>query len=689
MGKYYRSIFCYFISFLVVFLILVAPRVSVGDETKAGKETAKEKVIKLDDVVVRGEVIYENLEATSATVLTNEDITNRVFITPLDMVKLSPGISIRQYKQGGTAASFSMRGFTGCSHGSNVAIYLDGIPLNEGDGYADTNIVNPEEIERVELIKGPVSALYGNYASAGALAFYTKKKVDLNHMKLHYGAYNTYEANYVGGFSSEDKKWDHVYSMQTYHTDGYQDESDWDKMNAAARFTYHFSDALDSTFSIRGFNSDWDAPGYINQEEYDNDPTQAVSDVNGGGKDRVSAKLDFNYRITDESKILFQLWTYDQEFWRWYANDPEGEAAGSIIGNLRNFNRFVWGSGASYNFLGEIAGRELRLIAGVDYMNEDIERERWRLLAGSGREKGPKFWDYHIDMESLGFYTEMNYQVISPLRLILGARYDYFSGDLTDHLSNNQKDSMEDQNIFSPKGGFLLGFLDDRLEFFANYGEGFGLMPGFSEKAAFTQEHWDPQERIQYEVGVRTTPFDWFSGQLLGFRLKTDNDFVYDPVTDNYENIGETTREGIEAAVDFYALDYGYLHADYAYIDATYDKYSSGEKSYNGSTIRSIPDTVVNIELGYNPPEGIGGRLRYHYESEYYLDDANDYTSEAWDTVDAQAFYRFGHKNEYMIALDLVNLFDEKYADYVSGGEEKRYSPGLPLSVYATLTVDF
>jgi outer membrane receptor protein involved in Fe transport len=38
--------------------------------------------------------------------------------------------------------------------------------------------------------------------------------------------------------------------------------------------------------------------------------------------------------------------------------------------------------------------------------------------------------------------------------------------------------------------------------------------------------------------------------------------------------------------------------------------------------------------------------------------------SDGWDTVDAQGFYRFGNKNKYMIALDVVNLFDEKYADY-------------------------
>ena len=214
-------------------------------------------------------------------------------------------------------------------------------------------------------------------------------------------------------------------------------------------------------------------------------------------------------------------------------------------------------------------------------------------------------------------------------------------------------------------------------------------MAGFSENQMFTRKDWDPQERIQYEVGVRTRPFDWFSGQLVGFRLETDNDFIADPVTGDYENVGETTREGIELAVDFYAFDFGYLHCDYSYIDAEYDEYTSGGVSYDGNDIKQVPDTVANVEFGYNPPEGIGGKIRYRYESNYYLDDANLYTSDSWDTVEAQLFYRFGQKRKYMCMLDIINVFDEKYADYWSGGKTRTYSPGLPFSVYATFTVDF
>jgi iron complex outermembrane receptor protein len=666
--------------------------IGLAEENKADPQaptadSIADKAVTIEDVVVRGEAVNQDLEATSATALSNEDIVNRIYITPLDIVSLSPGVSISQYKQGGTAANFVMRGFTGNSHGANTAIFLDGIPLNEGDGYADTNIINPEEIERVELIKGPSSALYGNYASAGALAFYALKQVDHNHLKLSYGAYNTYEANFVGGVSNED--WDQVYSIQNYHTDGYQDNSDWDKQNAAARLTRRVTDRLDLRLSVRGFNSDWDSPGYISQAQFDDDPTQAVSETNGGGKDRVEGRLDAGYRLSAQSKVLFNVWGYDQQFWRWYASDPTGLAPDANVGNLRDFNRQVFGSGASYNFLGSLVGRELNLVAGVDYMFEDDDRERWYLLAGSGREKGPKYWDYNIKMNTLSFYGQGGYQVFDPLRVVLGARYDRFQGDLTDHLENDAEFSMKDRDALSPKAGLLLTLLDQRLDLFTNYGVGFALLPSFSEQAAFRQEDWEPQERTQYEAGLRVRPTEALAAELVAFRLLTDKDFIYNSVTDEYDNVGATTRDGIEVSLDYRFLNYAYLHADYGYVDAEYDSYVISGVDLNGKTLRGVPENIYNAEVGYTPPRGLGGRLRYHYEDGYYLDDANLYKSDAWDRFDAQASYRFGQKANYMVALEVVNLLDEKYADYTSGTTSKTYSPALPISVYGTFTIDF
>jgi len=673
--------------FLALIWVFAIPAPGWGEEPAPAKPGKKEDIVRIEEVVVRGEVTSKNLEVTSASILSHEDIVNRVYITPLDIAALAPGIKIDQYKQGGTASNFIMRGFSGNSHGPNTAIFLDGVPLNEGDGYADTNIINPYEIERVEVIKGPASALYGNYASAGVLAFYTKKQVDRNQITLQYGSHNTYEANFVGGFSTE--QWDHVYSIQAYHTDGYQDNSDWNKLNAATRITYRLTDDLSVRLSVRGFNSDWDAPGYISQEQFDSDPTKAVSETNGGSKKRISGRIDLDYQLTAHSKALFYFWSYDQEFKRWYANDPAGLAPDAVVGNLRVFDRFLYGTGASYNYLGQFLDRELRFTAGADLLVEDDTRKRWRLLAGTGREKGEMFWDYEIDMKTYSVYAEGGYQVVQPLRVILGARFDAFSGSMKDFLDDGNQFFMENQRIFSPKGGLILTLLQDRLDLFGNYSEGFALLPGFSEQAAFRQDHWDPQKRTQYELGMRARPVPWAMAEIVGFRLKTKKDFIYNSQTDEYENVGKTTRDGIEVKAGFYAFEYGYLQADYAYIDATYDQYEAGGVSFNGKTLQGVPEHIVNLEAGYAPPSGFGGRIRYHWEDGYYTDNANLFSSDSWYRVDAQASYRFGAKTKYMLALDAINLLDKKYADYTSGAANKTYSPALPLSVYLTLSVDF
>ena len=148
--------------------------------------------------------------------------------------------------------------------------------------------------------------------------------------------------------------------------------------------------------------------------------------------------------------------------------------------------------------------------------------------------------------------------------------------------------------------------------------------------------------------------------------------------------MGETTRDGIEAQVEFNAFDFGYLRADYAYVDATSD---NGVNA--GKTIVGVPENIYNAEAGYDPPTGLGGRLTYHYEDGYFLDDDNLYTSDSWNRLDAQICYRFGANARYIAALDVVNLLDNKYADYTSGTTSKIYSTGLPLSVYLTFTMDF
>ncbi len=655
-----------------------------GDKTTttAAEETTK-KTLKLDDVVVRGDTLREGLAATSATVLDNAEIVDRVYVTPLDMLKLSPGITINQYHQGGTAAAFQMRGFTSCSHGPDAAIFLDGIPLNETDGYADTNYIIPEEIERVEVVKGPASALYGNYASAGSVAFYTIKSGDFTRFKLQYGSFNTQDA--VAVIARKEGKLDQVYAAEVYHTDGYQDNSTWNKQNVAGRWTYALNDRLDATFSVRAFNSTWDSPGYIPQSVYDSNPSRSVSDVNGGKKKRGEARADARYKLSDNSKLMVYAWAHQQDFTRWYQNwISSSQKIGSNYGDERFFQREVMGTGVSYNYLGRVLERETRFVVGLDFMDEKENRERWNLVVGNGRNRGSKYQDFDITLYTTALYSELNYQIFKPLRLVVGGRYDMFSGELNERIPSGTYDRSGPE-IFSPKAALVYTLLKD-YEIFTGYGKGFALP---RDRDLWKRSYLDPAIRTQYEGGLRGRPVKWVDFGLTAWRLDTTDDFqakVDDPNT--LENAGTTRREGIEAEINLYPWKHVRLHLDYAYIDARYTDYFDGTAQRDGNRLTSVPENVFNAELSYEPELGLGGRLRYRWVSDWNVDAANTIKADGFQTVDAQVSYRFDKR--YRLALDIINLFDATYSEYVGyANNEKIYAPGDPLSAYLTLTIDW
>lgn len=183
--------------------------------------------------------------------------------------------------------------------------------------------------------------------------------------------------------------------------------------------------------------------------------------------------------------------------------------------------------------------------------------------------------------------------------------------------------------------------------------------------AAFKQENWDPQKRNQIEAGSRIRPNDWIMAELIAYQLKTSEDFI-ETVSGSgeFDNVGKTTRNGAELRLGLYAFEYGCFHADYGYTDAEYDEYQIDALSYSGKKLIGVPEHIVNLEAGYAPPDGLGGRLRYHWEAGYYADNENTQESEDWGRLDAQVSYLFGTERKYRVAFDIINLLDKKYADY-------------------------
>ena len=122
------------------------------------------------------------ISAASSSTIRNLDLDLRPMTAPNDILRVVPGLLTVQHQGGGKADQLFLRGFD-ADHGTDVAIYVDGVPVNmpshaHGQGYADLHWLIPEAVERIDVVKGPYDARFGDFATAGAVNLITRERFD-------------------------------------------------------------------------------------------------------------------------------------------------------------------------------------------------------------------------------------------------------------------------------------------------------------------------------------------------------------------------------------------------------------------------------------------------------------------------------------------------------------------------------
>ncbi len=139
--------------------------------------------------------------AASSKAVRDFDLKVRPVRSAQDMLQMVPGLIIAQHAGGGKAEQIYMRGFD-ADHGTDVGVYVDGLPVNmvthgHGQGYADLHFIIPEIIDGLEVFKGPYFSRFGNFGTAGSVSMTTTDHPDHNLVKLEGGMFSTAKATTV------------------------------------------------------------------------------------------------------------------------------------------------------------------------------------------------------------------------------------------------------------------------------------------------------------------------------------------------------------------------------------------------------------------------------------------------------------------------------------------------------------
>src|SRR5213594_2973396 len=185
---------------------------------------------------------------------------------PADVLRLVPGFVISQHQGGGKAEQYFLRGFD-ADHGTDVALFVDGLPVNlrshaHGQVYADLHFLIPETVQRLDGFKGPYFVEFGDFATAGAMNFVLRDVVDENVAEAGGGSWGT--MRYLTLLSPTRDTLKTLVALEYYRNDGaFEHPNGYQRFNLLARARATVSEGMNLAAWFSHYQAEWHGSGEI------------------------------------------------------------------------------------------------------------------------------------------------------------------------------------------------------------------------------------------------------------------------------------------------------------------------------------------------------------------------------------------------------------------------------------------
>lgn len=287
-----------------------------------------------------------------------------------------------------------------------------------------------------------------------------------------------------------------------------------------------------------------------------------------------------------------------------------------------------------------------------------------------------------IDINTAGPYIQDLITLLPNLKLMLGGRYDYIDRQLSDRVIGVNTSRQDTR--FSPRVGLVYEPFEG-IAFYAGYSTSF--VPVSDITAIRTQSKlFAPEIGKQYEVGVKLDLGKRLTATVAGYELKRQNVLTTNP-TDQTVSIavGEQRSRGAEVDLTYKIIEGWNVLVAYAYTDAEVTKDNDIQI---GNRPRNVPMHSGRLWSSYNVPAGplaglmVGAGL--YAVDRRFGDTANSFTLPSYVTVDATASYSW---NRYRASLRINNLLNKTY--FESADSRNSVFPGVPFTVFGTIAATF
>src|SRR5262245_9163865 len=499
------------------------------------------------------------LSSSSELYIPGKDFELRPVGKPDDILRVVPGLVIGHPAGGGKAQNYLLRGFD-ADHGTDIAIFVDGLPVNyrshaHGQGYSDIHFLIPETLRGVDVYKGPYWVEYGDFATAGIIKFVTLDTVPENLVEAAGGNWGT--QRYLTLLSPTRDRLKTLFAMEVYTTNGPFDRSEeYKRLNVFAKAGASLSESVDASVWASYLNSNWFASGEIPERAVREGLINrfgAIDNSQGGNTQRFNGNANLRWRLSDTDTVKLDAYAQYYQLdlisnFTFFLVDPVN---GDQI-EQSDRNRVVAGLDAQYEHRGTLLGAQLVSTAGFQF-----RLDRPRLVNGNTADRHLLLTteDINIFEASYSPYVRFDWTPLPWLRYVTAARGDIFTFNVHNNLvgAPDQPNGSAVKAIASAKANLILGPWY-QTEFFANFGTGFHS----NDARAVVQDNTLPAlaQATGWEFGVRTRVLPRVEASFTYWWLNLSSELVFSGDEGTTAPSGATKRQGLEFAIEIRPLDW-------------------------------------------------------------------------------------------------------------------------------------
>ncbi len=699
------------ISTVLGFFILSGSFVVFADQNHKEVDSQKGAPVEpepaLEEVIVTGTRYPEQVWRVPAntTVISKDDIEKAGATDLPDLLKSEIGLVVRDWLGNSRNASVAMRGINIESAAMNIVFLVDGRRLDDVDmaGY-DWTEIPLGRIERIEIVRGSGSVLYGDNAIGGVINVITREgKDDFGaRATARYGSYQMHEEE--ASCSGSAGKFRYAFDGRDSYTEGYRTNGYMRYGSLGARMGYDL-DAGSVEVSTGYKNDRYGQPGALLE-----------SDLISGEYSRRDVEVDAN---TDNSIPYAETETYYFKLTpTFYVGDMVTVTADLIKEHKEpkstNYWAVTWPTSKAINntvdnekdklgilpqvliesALGGLA--ENKLTFGYDNYVYELTTHSNNWIYGTGVLDA---WYYQdIERDQYAYYVQDALTLFDILVLKGGYRYE--KSDFISNFDDNDSPARTTRHAFDEEAAeigisYLFG---EGSNVYYNYNKGFRF-PKSDEFMSLTtgvvNEELLPQKSEHHQIGINYQLNQRLKLGCCLFRLDTTDEIYYDNTV--YQNLnydGKIRRDGVETGLSLNALDWLTLKGTYTFTEAAFE---SG--TYDGKNFPGVPEhsyalsSIVKIE-SFSFWASLHGAGTSYFVSDWDNSiQGEERRMAGYNVLDVKASY--GHKS-FQFFAGINNVLNEEYEEYAIEGinndtwaYEPAYYPSPGRNFFAGLTYSY